>query len=47
MISQALPPSGPLDFDDNMYDALTLTLYKEEIEQNICSIREEQSALPL
>jgi len=29
-----------------MDEALTLARYNEEIEQNICSIREEQSASP-
>ena len=45
-MSRALPPSGQPDSDDNMEDALTLARYNEEIEQNIRSIREEQSASP-
>jgi len=45
-MSRALPPSGQPDYDDNMDDALTLARYNEEIEQNIRSIREEQSASP-
>jgi len=45
-MSRTLPPSGQLDSDDNMDDALTLARYNEEIKQNIRSIREEQSGSP-
>ena len=45
-MSRALPNSGQRDFDDNIDDAFTLARYNEEIEQNICSIRDEQSASP-
>jgi len=46
-MSRAVPPFGQPDSDDNMDDALTLARYNEEMEQNIPSIREEQSASPL
>jgi len=45
-MSCTLPLSGQPDSDDNMDDALTLARYNEEIEHNIRSIREEQSASP-
>jgi len=45
-MSRALLPSGQPDSDDNMDDVLTLARYNEEIQQNIHSIREEQSASP-
>jgi len=45
-MSCALPRSAQPDSNDNMDDALTLAQYNKEIEQNICSIREEQSASP-
>jgi len=42
----ALATSEQQDSNGNIDDALTLTRYKEEIEQNIRSIREKQSASP-
>jgi len=46
MMSCALSPSRQLHSNDNIAYALTLAWYNEEIDQNIRSIRAEQSAAP-